>query len=87
MSFEDKLKQKLSDLGATPEQLNIALRGNSKQDKMQSFNVYLAAKAPKLQTVETLRSFSVKGDDDEILKCVDDAAKVLSKHVFNHGKS
>lgn len=83
--FKQVLSDKLKTLGATDEQLSVALHGSSKEQTLKSFNVYLAAHAKDNEKINALRSFTVKGQDHEILQCVDTASKALSKHVFNTG--
>ena len=81
--FTKTLRDKLKGCGASDKDLSIALHGSTKEQSLKSLNVYLAAKASDNDKINTLRSFTVKGTDNEIISCVDDAAKALSKHVFS----
>lgn len=81
-NFEQQLSDKLKGLGATEADLTVALHGQTKEQKLSSLNVYLAAHAKNNEKINTLRSFTAKGEDEEILECVDQAAKALTKYVF-----
>lgn len=82
-NFECQLQDKLKNIGATDSDIKIALHGNTREQKLNSLSVYLAANAPDTETINNLRSFAAKGDDEEILSCLDKASKALKKHVFN----
>lgn len=80
--FTKTLKDKLISCGASEQDLSIALHGDTKEQSLKSLNVYLAAHSKDNDKISSLRSFTIKGQEQEILERVDDAAKALSKHVF-----
>lgn len=81
--FDSQLKERLKNIGATDKDIKVALHGNTREQKLNSLSIYLAANAPDTEVINTLRSFAAKGDDEEILSCLDKASKALKKHVFN----
>jgi molybdopterin-biosynthesis enzyme MoeA-like protein len=83
-NFSIELKNKLKSIGATENEIKVALHGNTREQQLNSLSVYIAAKAPDTDTINTLRSFTAKGNDEEILSCLDKASKALKKHVFNN---